>query len=186
MEHDPTRLEADSVRIELPTFEDAEAITDVQARTWIATYPNAELGITQEEITERVESRRQKSIDNMRKTIAENGVTKQIIVAKDNGGSIIGFCLGMKGATANHVKAIYVLPEAHGKGVGKALITQTLAWLGDELPVTLGVAKYSASAIGFYEKMGFVLGDDAPVEDTITLASGRRIPEVRMTKAARA
>jgi hypothetical protein len=44
-----------AVLVEVAKPEDAEGVFDVQRLTWLATYPNAEAGITEEDIRVRVE-----------------------------------------------------------------------------------------------------------------------------------
>jgi hypothetical protein len=43
------------VEVELARPEDAEAISELLRTTWMATYPNAEAGITEEDIRLRTE-----------------------------------------------------------------------------------------------------------------------------------
>jgi ribosomal protein S18 acetylase RimI-like enzyme len=51
---------------------------------------------------------------------------------------------------------LIVAPEWQGKGVALRLMEQALAWLGDGVPVQLGVVHFNGRAIAFYKKLGFV------------------------------
>ncbi|QQR51654.1 hypothetical protein IPF89_02410 [Candidatus Saccharibacteria bacterium] len=52
-----SEFDSQAVLIERAIPEDAEAVSDLLRRTWMATYPNAEAGITEEDIRLRTEER---------------------------------------------------------------------------------------------------------------------------------
>lgn len=160
--------------------EDIEGILHVNRESWLATYPNKDLGITREDIQTAVENRRPIQSDRWHKTIESESENKHTWVAKDENKKVIGFCFAIKSAQENKIQAIYVLPGLHGKGVGQQLITQALQWLGSAKPVTLNVASYNIKAINFYKKIGFEESDDVLPSPAAALPSGKIIPEIKM------
>ncbi|MNW07434.1 putative N-acetyltransferase YjaB [compost metagenome] len=50
------------------------------------------------------------------------------------------------------MEALFIDPDQHGKGIGKALITLALA---EHPALTTDVNEQNPGAIGFYEHMGF-------------------------------
>lgn len=63
-----------------------------------------------------------------------------------------------QGSHLFHFQKIYVVPEAHGKGVGKALVEKGLDYIREVQPeparVELNVNRRN-KALGFYKRMGF-------------------------------
>jgi ribosomal protein S18 acetylase RimI-like enzyme len=163
--------------------EDDDGIRYVQHQTWLATYPNEELGITREAINARFvnvsEETLKRRITNKQRLNADSSL--HIWVAKDEQ-NIVGFCIAVKEALNGHVRAIYVLPSYQGRGVGKGLLQTALNWLGNKKPVTLAVATYNKKAMEFYRTFGFV-----PVEESVglsvaQLAPGVAIPQLEMIR----
>src|SRR5438105_2472151 len=91
--------------------DDDDGIRYVQHQTWLATYPNEELGITREAINARFvnvsEETLKRRITNKRRINTDPDM--HIWIAKDEQG-IVGFCIAVKEAFKGHVQAIYVLP----------------------------------------------------------------------------
>ncbi len=160
---------------------DAAGITGVQRDVWLDTYVNEEHGITTEDIAVRFKD--PEKVNRWKKTIVEKKTTCKILVAKDEG-TVVGFCIVVKGGTTNKLGAVYLLPTYQGKGLGKKLITQTLDWLGNEKDITVDVVAYNKKAIQVYEHLGFTMVGPTPAQDVATLASGKIMPEVRMVKRA--
>ncbi len=164
---------------------DAEAIRDIQATTWLDTYPNPELGITEQDIRLRVEGvngeRIAPRIEKWRQIISETGPTKEIFVAKLDG-KVVGFgAAGLDNDNNKHnVTALYVLPDAQGFGVGSKLMQRILKWLGSDHDIYVIVASYNQKAINFYAKCGFQ-PTSRQVKDTPAQESGdAEIPEIEM------
>lgn len=72
-----------------------------------------------------------------------------VTVAQLRGGALVGWI----GTDGNRVEALFVDPAAHRQGIGAALLACATAAL---LEVTLDVNEQNPSAIGFYERHGFV------------------------------
>ncbi len=140
------------ILIEVATPEDAAAIRHIQNVVWIDTYPNEELGITVEAIKERIAKYiTPEFITSLQESMKDP--SQRTWLAKD--AKIIGYCTAKKKENLNQVEAIYLLPEYHGKEVGKRLIEAALEWLGNDKDILIEVASYNGRAIRFYEKYGF-------------------------------
>src|SRR4051794_26237672 len=78
-----TTMSANTISISPANTQDAEGIVTVQHDTWLATYPNEELGITRAAIEERVSGYQSaERIAKWRSIIGD--VEEYITVAKDN------------------------------------------------------------------------------------------------------
>jgi len=167
------------INIEAATVEDAAAIAHIQKEGWLATYPNEEHGITEEDILSKdfeSEERIQRRIERLK----AEGETTQTWIARQSG-RVIGYSSAVRGDEINKVVSVYLLPECQGKGLGSRLLRQALEWLGDEKDISLGVVPYNKTAIQFYEKFGFRLGGPVP-HDVPTFATGKDMPEIEMTR----
>lgn len=164
------------------TPDHAEAIREVQRHTWIATYPNAEYGITKADIEawfyetpEKAPIRR----EQRRQSVATAPFHAWIAM---DGETVVGFCMVKQEQQENLVQALYVLPEYQGQGVGKRLLQAALQWFGAGKEIVLNVASYNEKAMAFYRAFGFVpAGIVAPAE-TLQLPSGVHLPEIKMVK----
>ena len=162
--------------------DDAEAMRDVQRRTWLATYPNEAYGITKEDIEARfredpetTEGRRERRRQRMCTPPFHSWVALE-------GTVVIGFCIVERDEQENVVGALYVLPEFQNRGAGKCLLQTALDWFGGEKEVGLEVASYNEKAIAFYRAFGFVPVGSVPASETVQLPSGVRLPEMKMVK----
>lgn len=166
--------------------DDDEGIRYVQHQTWLATYPNEELGITREAINARFaypDGTLMKRHPTNRQQINTDPAL-HVWVAKEEQ-RVIGFCIALKEALNGHVRAIYVLPAHQGRGIGKRLLQASLDWLGDHKPVTLAVATYNTKAIAFYQSFGFEINEQAPGVSVAHLPSGVAIPQLEMVRPRR-
>jgi diamine N-acetyltransferase len=173
-----------TVQVHDATPNDADGIRQVQQYTWLATYPNAELGITKEDIEAFFHA------SSSEEAVKRGQVWQQRInsdplvhlwVAK-HAKRIAGFCLAKKEGTQNRIQAIYVLPEYQGTGIGKRLLQTALDWLGSQQEVVLTVASYNQQAINFYSRFGFVPSGRPAHSRVAKLPSGAVIPEIELTK----
>lgn len=162
--------------------DDAEAMRDVQRRTWLATYPNEAYGITKEDIEARFDldpKRAEERRERYRQLICTPPFHSWVAL---EGTVVIGFCIVERGEQENVIGALYVLPEFQHRGAGKSLLQTALDWLGVERDVVLNVASYNENAIAFYRAFGFVPVGPIPVSEALQLPSGVRFPETRMMK----
>jgi len=162
--------------------DDAEAMRDVQRRTWLATYPNEAYGITKEDIEARFDpdpKRAEERRVRYRQLICTPPFHSWVAL---EGTDVIGFCIAERNEQENVIGALYVLPEFQNRGAGKRLLQAALDWLGAERDVALNVASYNEKAIAFYRAFGLVPVGPVPVSETLQLPSGVRLPETKMVK----
>jgi GNAT superfamily N-acetyltransferase len=175
------------VEVELARPEDAEAISELLRTTWMATYPNAEAGITEEDIRLRTEGehgeRIPKNIQRWRESIETTDGSRAVFVARENV-KVVG--VGAPGIIdgKRRIGALYVLPNMQGKGVGSQLMEKALAWHGMDEDIYLAVASYNQNAINFYKRFGFV-ETDTPIVDEGNVYGDTRIPEIEMVLRAK-
>jgi len=175
------------VEIELALPEDAADVRRIQAQTWLDTYPNSDQGVSYEGVLRRVEGvhgeKIAEKIQQWRERIETSGPDHAVFIARDSGRAV-GFVAPGIQEDQPRVGALYVLPEAQGKGVGSQLLQKALDWYGDEQDVYLHVAEYNTKAIEFYHKFGFEI-TGRRFEDEDGKIIGASIPELEMVKRAK-
>jgi GNAT superfamily N-acetyltransferase len=180
-------LDNSSVTIERALPEDAEAVSELLRQTWLATYPNAKAGITEEDIRLRTEGengeRIPQNVENWRKRIESDDGSVAVFVARTDGKVLGMAALGIIDGKRK-IGAMYVLPEAQGKGVGSILMQNALEWHGDKEDIYLLVASYNQNAIDFYKRFGFEQ-TDTPIVDEGNVYGDTHIPEIKMIKRAK-
>jgi len=155
----------------------AAEIVSIYRDSWLATYPNQEFNITKEDLEPRFIDFKA-LVDEWRETILSQN-NRKIWVAQE-GEKYVGFCIGKKESEQNELEYIYLSPRYEGKGIGKALMSHALGWLGSEKPIVLYGAGYNAKAISFYTKFGFHLSDERIPEKE--LPNGKKIPSMKMMR----
>ena len=134
---------------------DERDLVFVAKKTWLATYPNKEYGISRKDILLKDFDSKEK-IDSWGKIIKNSGKkSKYICVAKHNG-KVIGFCFVSKKNNFNELNALYILPEYQKMGIGRKLVNKSVDWLGRGKNITVKAASYNKNAIDFYERYGFI------------------------------
>jgi GNAT superfamily N-acetyltransferase len=124
-------FDREAVVIERAVPDDAEIICDIRDRAWLEAYPNAELGITVEDVRIMAQGREgefvPRRIAYLKEQFGKDDPNQTTFIAKA-GGKVVGF-IDPRIDEQNHrrVGAIYVAPEAQGKGVGGKLMKQVLA-----------------------------------------------------------
>jgi ribosomal protein S18 acetylase RimI-like enzyme len=159
--------------------EDAEGIVAVHKASWIATYPNKELGITKEEIEAR-NWNNPKRVESLRSLASSENVYERLWVAKEYG-KVVGYAVG-KIKEDNELSAIYLLPEVQGKGIGTKLMTEFLNWADPKKNCIVEVASYNLGAIGFYRHFGFEGAEPLPAIEIPDFPAAKKIPLIRMRK----
>jgi len=171
--------------------EDAEDVSNVNVVTWLATYPNDELGITAELLRQHLEGaageRTAGRIARIRRALEESaaGGSPSADFVAVRAGRIVGYTHPrIMGQERHRVGALYVLPAFHGRGIGHLLLERNLAWHGDGQDVYLNVATYNERARRFYERHGFAL-TGAEGHDEVATIGNVRIPEIEMLRRGR-
>ena len=167
--------------IEKPKVEDVREIQEVFYKTWLATYPNEEVGITVADIEEKYKNRFSKAaLEKRRNNISDKSENSLFLVAKDSG-AVVGVCRLKKEENYNELEAIYVLPSYQGKGIGKMLWDRAVEFLGDKKDVIVHVVTYNEKAINFYKKIGFVDSGKRFTDEKFKMPiSGSYLPEMEM------
>jgi ribosomal protein S18 acetylase RimI-like enzyme len=168
--------------IRLANVDDTRQIARVQHVTWLATYPNEEHGITVADI-EWKNFEGPERLARWERRLRECGESSNVWVATNKKREVLGFCWSEKSDHLAEIRAMYVLPEYQGMGIGYQLIAKALAWLGSDVSVSVGVASYNTKAIVFYEKQGF-RNEGLASPFAGRLPSGKVIPEIRLVKVA--
>ncbi|MDZ7786056.1 MAG: GNAT family N-acetyltransferase [Candidatus Saccharibacteria bacterium] len=148
------------VEIERAKPEDAETICDIRDRAWLEAYPNAELGITEEDIRVNAQGMNGEFVPRRVAHLKEQSAKDDdagigIYVAKIDS-KVVGYTdLQIDERGRKMISAMYVEPEVQGTGVGGKLMHQALNVLGRDNDIYLEVISYNDKAIGFYEHYGF-------------------------------
>jgi len=157
--------------------DDVPSLVDVFYTTWLATYPNAEFGITEDDIHDHYkDSYDPERIEKRKKKITELPENERYIVAEADG-KVVGLCRAVIHEDKNQLQAIYVLPEFQGKGIGQMLWNEIKKSFKSKKPSVVEVATYNARAIAFYTKLGFTKTGNIFTEDRHRMKSGNTIPE---------
>lgn len=171
----------ENLEIELlpATSEDTRRIYQVQYEASKQTYPNAELGITvddvedwfKNELTEQNLLKEEERIKNL-----PQDLNKQSFVAKHEG-KVIGFCHVSKNENRNQIEGIYILPEFQGAGLGKKFWISALDFFDTNKDIRVMVTPYNTQAIEFYKSLGFELTGKQDYEgDGERMKSGSILP----------
>jgi L-amino acid N-acyltransferase YncA len=134
--------------------DDADAIERVRTDTWRDTYrglmPDALLDGLGYDATRRRE-------------VMSAMPSHQFVLVAENEGNVVGFCIGGPSRTPDdafggEVYAIYVLPEHHGHGGGRALLETAMTELVGRgfRSMIVWVLRDNAPSRRFYERMGGV------------------------------
>ena len=163
--------------------EDALGVREVLRDTWIATYPNEELGITEADIADSYKDLfTEESIEKYQERIRNFPDSIQTFVAKD-GDRIVGVCRVIIENDSNELKMLYVHPKFQGKGIGKALWKESKKLFNENNRIFVNVATYNNQAIKFYEKLGFKDTGKRFEEEKFRFKNGANIPEMEMVIA---
>ncbi len=84
-------------------------------------------------------------------------------LASGDGGDL-GYASAYRAEGRVWIKKLYLLAEARGLGLGKAMIATARAYFGEDLPVALYVNDGNAPAIAFYRSQGFEIEQHVPVQ----------------------
>ena len=86
--------------------------------------------------------------------------------------------VGFMGASGDTIESLFVHPEQHRRGVGRALLADVLA---SGRPLRVDVNEQNENARRFYDALGFVVERRSPTD-----GSGRPYPLLHLIREARA
>lgn len=174
-----------TITITNPERADAAGIQNVFYQTWLTTYPNAEAGITEEDVREHFKNAfSKKEIKGIADYFTATAPNKLYLVAKD-GDTTVGVCRAFIRERVNQLQAIYILPKYQRQGIGTMLWRETLKFFDPQKDTVVQVATYNTQAIDFYKKLGFVDTGKRFAEERHRMpVSGVLIPEMEMVKEA--
>ncbi len=178
MNPESTKEMKNEVAISEAVPEDAKDIARIQHETWLATYVRDDGGVTAEDV-ESKNFKSEERVEQWKGYIASDAST--IFVARHEG-SVAGYCGLYMADGTQAIRAIYVLPEAQGKGIGKKLLHEALTHADEEKPVELSVAAFNEQAIAFYESLGFEQCGPNKDPHVKPFPSGKTIEEILMVK----
>lgn len=80
-------------------------------------------------------------------------------VACGPGNVIVGYAVTGRAADRGYLQRLAVDPAAHRSGIGRALVTDALAWLGHRgsTVAVVNTQEHNAGALALYESCGFIL-----------------------------
>lgn len=162
-----------------------EGVREIQwvfYKTWMATYPNEEFGITKDDIEDWFKDAfTEETFQKRAERIAHPLPGSILLVAKENE-KIVGLCGLNIESDLNRVRALYVLPEYQGKGIGRLLWLESKKYFNPQNDIFVNVAVYNKNAIEFYKKIGFVETGKRFEDEKFRMKSGNVIPEIEMSQ----
>jgi GNAT superfamily N-acetyltransferase len=174
------------VRVARATAGDIPALVAIHREVLIAAYPKPELGITTQ-VLERHTSGKWLQTRTTALTEALKTESAALFAGRLDG-KLVGFAEARLWETPLDpgelpwLTLLYVLPEAHGHGVGRFLLAAAVNWLRERRPdqaVHLIVVPGTA-AVAFYHHMGFApTGRDVSAL-VPTLNGGYQLPQMEM------
>lgn len=145
------------------TVDDAEAIERIRVETWRATYR----GLLPDGIIDQL----QPNADRRRERLRSASPSDLNFVAEEEG-DVVGYAFAGPERThdrdyAGEVYAIYVLPNAQGKGHGRALIGECARALASRglTSMLIWVLRENQIGRGFYERLGGTAVREKPLEE---------------------
>jgi len=149
-------------------------IQDIAQRTWPDTFNTI---LSKEQIDFMLDG--MYSVPSLRSQVSEKG---HVFLMAKEGADYLGFAsyeTNYEGLPQTKLHKIYILPQAQGKGVGKALIMASVvkALQHRNLSLLLNVNRDN-KAVHFYQKMGFVI----IAEEDIPLGNGFWMEDYVMEK----
>ncbi len=169
-----------SITISKSKPEDAGGIIDLLYKTWLATYPNKEHGITTEDIEESYSDARSAERISKLEDRIRNIPPNELRLTAKSGEKIVGVARMIKHEDNNQLQMMYVLPEFQGKGIGKMLFAKSFEFVDGHKNTIVQVVTYNTQAIKFYEKLGFEDNGRRFTEERFRMKGGNIMPEMEM------
>ncbi len=145
------------VTIRRATPDDADDVADVHVRSWQVAYR----GLLPDEVIEQMVAGRQARANRFRALLTDEKSPRRVWVAVDGSGIVGMAVIGPSrdpeaGPITGELEAIYLAPEAMGRGIGRALLDRAVADLGERgfTDAMLWVLRENQRARAFYEAAG--------------------------------
>ena len=132
-------------RIRKAEQKDISAIQHVAEKSWHHTYKKLIPQKVQEQFIRNAYS------DEM----MQKRLERSILIVAEEEGEIIGFANGFTNSEKAELSAIYLLPEAQGRGIGTRLLDAVIAELEGYQELCVEVEKGNETGEKFYEARGF-------------------------------
>jgi GNAT superfamily N-acetyltransferase len=136
------------------TAADLSLVSDLSRRIWPLAYAGILTPTQIDNILARIYS-----VDNLKTEMAGG---HRFWAAYDGGGAL-GFASGYRDGAAIWIKKLYVLSEAQGCGIGRALIEVVIAAFAPASDARLLVNSGNIAAQAAYERLGFARAATLPV-----------------------
>ncbi|WP_260460296.1 GNAT family N-acetyltransferase [Streptomyces sp. WAC04114] len=168
------------LRIREMTLADCEGVAEVRVGGWRSAYR----GLVPQSYLDRLSV--EEDAERRRAYLAQGDGSVVNLVAEDTGGEIVGWAChgpyrdGEVGTEDAELYAVYVHPDQMGRGVGRALLAESVARCAaaGHGRLLLWVLKENDRARRFYERAGFRAdGAEEPFE-----VDGVDVPEVRYSR----
>ncbi len=179
-----TKTANTKLSIEPATPSDAEAICQIRDDAWLQTYPNEELGITEENIRLNAQGKDgvfvPRRVAWLKGKLAEMDETWTAYVAKIDG-VVRGFVIASTDDNGRKfLNSIYIEPGYQAKGLGSQLMQKALEFLGNDADIYLEVTSYNDNAIRFYERLGFIKTGNPVEEEADRPSYMTSVPQIEM------
>ena len=165
--------------ISVAMVEDREQVAEVIDNTWLTTYPNAEHGITHDDIINHIEKWKIERSKRQGDRIKNPPKGETLLVAKD-GDKVVGICRVNIREDRNFLTAMYVLQSHQGKGIGKKFWLEAQKYTDPNKDFYLELATYNKNALEFYKKLGFEDTGKRFNDEKMRMKSDSIIPEMEM------
>jgi ribosomal protein S18 acetylase RimI-like enzyme len=165
------------IKIQKAEVGDALGIREVFYKTWLATYPNEEFGITVTDIKDLWKDKGKESGNRIR-----NAPDNELFLTAKNGGEIVGVCCAVRYSDRNNLQAIYVLPDYQGQGIGSRLWAEAVKFFDLTKDTIVEVVVYNTNAIAFYRRLGFKETGKRFLNEKFRMKSGTILPEMEMVR----
>ena len=137
-------------------LDEVRQMRQVQARSWLATYPNAEHQVSKEWVQQFTDSwlTKESVAEWVSIVAAAASDPDEFSRVAEVDGHIVGLLHAMREDHRVELRSLYIDPSAQGQGIGTALMAAFNAWAGAD-PTWLDVAVYNERAIRFHQGHGF-------------------------------
>jgi len=173
-------MEDSNLKLDFARADDVRKINDLLRDAWLATYPNEELGITEDDILPAFDM--SKIDEQKRKEFFQKNPPGPGYWVVRNGDEVCGYMkVRIQPDGRGRIQGLYSHPKYFGKGVGAILMKAALEYMKDCKEVYVECTAYNERAKKFYMKYGFKL-DESIKTPGFVLVTGKVLPEQTLIK----